>query len=134
MLQLHVTDDRGTVASHIATADSFLIGRSSQAQLRLDSAGVWEEHARVSLAESSRHPDQHRYIIEALGQSIVSINGQIITAKELAIGDEILLGAARLTVSLAPPNQKKLVMQEWFVWCLLFLVVGCEAFLILLAQ
>ena len=134
MLQLHVTDERGTVTSHIAAESSFLIGRSAQAQLRLDSAGVWEEHARVSLAESSRYPNQHRYIIEALGESIVSINGQIITAKELAIGDEILLGAARLTVSLAPPNQKKLVLQEWFVWCLLLLVVGCEAVLILLAE
>ena len=134
MLQLHVTDERGIVTSHIATEPSFLIGRSPQAQLRLDSSGVWEEHARIYLAESSDKPGQHRYVLEALGQSLVSINGQIVGGKELAIGDEILLGGARLSVSLAPPAQKRLFLQEWFVWCLLLLVVGSEAVLILLAE
>ena len=134
MLQLHVTDERGTVTSHVATDFPLLIGRSSQAQLRLDAAGVWEEHARIYLAESARYPNQHRYVLEALGQSLVSINGEIISAKELAIGDEILVGAARLTVSLAPPAQKRLALHEWLLWGLLLLVVICEAVVILVAQ
>ena len=134
MLQLHVTDERGTVTSHIATEFPLLIGRSSQAQVRLHSPGVWEEHARVYLAESSRYPNQHRYVLQAVGQSLVSINGEIISDKELAIGDEILVGAARLTVSLAPPAQKRLALHEWLVWGLLLLVVVCEALVILVAE
>ncbi len=133
MLQLHVTDERGIVTSHIATELPLLIGRSAQAQLRLESAGIWEEHARIYLAESTRVPDQDRYVIESLGQSLVSVNGEITSAKELVIGDEILLGAARLTVSLAPATQKRLALQEWSVWSLLLLVVVCEAVLIILA-
>jgi hypothetical protein len=134
MLQLHVTDERGTVTSYLASEFPLLIGRSSRAQLRLDSAGVWEEHARIDLAESSRFPDQQRYVIESLGQSLVSINGAISAAKELAIGDEMVIGAARLIVSLSSARQKRLAVHEWSVWTLLFLVVGCEAVLIFLAE
>jgi len=134
MLQLQVTDERGTVTSHIVTEFPLLIGRSSRAQVRLHSAGVWEEHAQIYPAESSRYPDQHRYVLQAVGQSLVSINGEIISGKELAIGDEILVGAARLTVSLAPPAQKRLAVHEWLVWGLLLLVVVCEALVILVAE
>ena len=134
MLQLHVTDERGTVTSYLATEFPVLIGRSPQAQLRLDSAGVWEEHARIYLAESSRFPDQKRYVVEPLGQSLVSINGEISPARELAIGDEILIGGARLTVSLSPAVHKRLALHEWSVWGLLLLVVVGEAVLIFLAQ
>jgi hypothetical protein len=129
-----VTDERGTVTSHIATELPLLIGRSAQSHLRLDSAGVWDEHARIYLAESSRVPNQDRFVIESLGQSLVSVNGEITAAKELAVGDEILLGAARLTVGLAPASQKRLAFHEWSVWSLLLLVVLCEAVLIFLTE
>ena len=134
MLQIHVTDERGVVTSILATEFPLLIGRSPHAGLRLESSGVWEEHARISLVQSSRAPSEHRFFLESLGQSLVSVNGQITPTKELAIGDEILLGAARLTVSLAPAAQKKLAVHEWFVWGLLIIIVLVEATVIHFAQ
>ena len=134
MLQLHVTDESGVVTSIIATEFPLLIGRSPQAGLRLESYGVWEEHARISLIESTRAASEHRFFLESLGQSLVSVNGQITPSKELAIGDEVLLGAARFTVSLAPAAQKKLALHEWFVWGLLIIIVLVEGTVIHFAQ
>ena len=136
MLQFHVTDERGTVTTHTATAREFplTIGRSAHAGLRLNSAGVWEQHARIFLANSSAFPGQQRFIIESLGQTIVSINGSILPTKELSVGDEILIGATRLTVGLAPARQKKFSVHDFCFGLLLFLVVITEAVLIVLAR
>ena len=128
MLQFHVTDDRGAVTSHIIDRVPFLIGRSPQANLRLIAPGVWDEHASIDLT------DTERFMISAVGESLLSVNGEVISSSELRIGDEIHLGAARIVVSLSPAQQKKLSLQELAVWTLLLVVVIVEAAVIQFAR
>lgn len=133
MLQLHVTDERGVVTCCIAESFPFLIGRSGEADLRISSGGVWEEHAliRLGASEGARH---ERFVIESVGQSLLSINGEITPSKIISIGDEISLGAARLVVSLAPARQSKLAWHESLVWAILLLVVALEAIVVHFAK
>lgn len=133
MLQFHVTDDRGTVTAHKAEHFPFTIGRSARADLQLISAGVFEEHARIEFAldEQSSEP---RYFLNALGQSLLLVNGKPVPSRRLAIGDEISIGAVRLVVSLAPPLQTRLAFHEWVVWLILALVVVLEALIIHFAR
>ncbi|MGZ8940726.1 MAG: FHA domain-containing protein, partial [Limisphaerales bacterium] len=133
MLQLHVTDERGVVTCCIAETFPFRIGRSAGADLQISSAGVWEEHACIRLSAREGARDEH-FIIESVGQSLVSINGQMTPSKVISIGDEISLGAARLVVSLAPARQSKLVWHESLVWAILLLIVALEAFVVYFAE
>lgn len=129
MLQLHVTDDRGAVTAFQADEFPLVIGRSPQAQLRISSAGVFEEHARIDLVRPESGTGE-RFVIQALGHSLVSVNGAVAASKQLAIGDEVSLGAARLVVSLAPARQGKLGLHESLVWGILLVVVFVEALVI----
>jgi hypothetical protein len=133
MLQLQVTDDRGAVTSHVIDRVPFLIGRSAQADLQLVTPGVWEEHASIDLTDTDG-VGRERFVISAIGDSLLSINGDVISSKELRIGDEIHVGAARIVVSLSPARQKKLSLQELAVWMLLLVVVIVEAAVIQFAK
>src|SRR5688500_904703 len=104
MLQLYVTDDRGAVTSHIVDRLPFLIGRSSQADLQLVVPGVWDEHASIDLTDTEGVA-RKRFVISSIRESLLSINGEVASAKELRIGDEISLGATRIVVSLAPARR-----------------------------
>ena len=133
MLQLHVTDERGSVTSSVAETFPFVIGRAPAADLRITSAGVWEEHASIRLSENG-DPRAQRFLIESAGQSIISINGEVTRSKLLSIGDEISLGAVRLVVSLAPARQSKLAWHESLVWAVLLFVVVLEALVVYFAN
>jgi len=133
MLQLHVTDDRGAVTSHLVSELPFVIGRSQQASLQLVAPGIWNEHASIELTNTNA-AGRERFVITALGESLLSVNGEVLPAKELKIGDEVILGATRILVSLAPPKQKRLARQEFGVSVLLLVVVILEALVIHVAK
>ncbi|HEX7860113.1 MAG TPA: FHA domain-containing protein [Verrucomicrobiae bacterium] len=133
MLRLDVTDDRGAVAAYEISEFPLVIGRSANAGLQIAAAGVFEEHACIQLAPARSGPGQ-RFTMEALGSALMSVNGEILPNKQLAVGDEISLGAARVTVSLAPAARKKLSAHELFVWTLLLLLVIFESAVIHFAR
>lgn len=133
MLQLDVTDERGAVTSFVVKKFPFVIGRSPLGDLPITSAGVWEQHATIRLADREQVKTQ-RFVVESIGQSIVSINGDIALAQALSVGDVISLGAARLTVSLAPSEQSMLAWHELTVWALLLGVVILEALVVHFAR
>ena len=133
MLQFHVTDDRGAVTSYTVDRLPFVIGRSPQADLQIISPGVWEEHASIDLADTDG-AGRKRFVVSSVRESLLSINGEVASAKELKIGDEITLGATRIVVSLAPARQTRLSFQELAVWTVLLLVVILEAAVIHFAK
>lgn len=133
MLQLHVTDDRGTVTTHRVEHFPFLIGRSLQADLQIASAGVFEEHARLELAFEEQSAEA-KFFLHALGQSVLLVNGERTTCRRVLIGDEISIGGARALVSLAPAGQSALALHESLVWALVCVVVIAEAVVIHFAR
>ena len=133
MLQLHVTDDRGAVTTYELTEFPVVVGRSAHAGLCLSAPGVFEEHARIDLVPAESGPGE-RVIIESLGSALVSINGAVLPRKQLAVGDEVSLGAARVLVSLSPARQRRLSLHEASLWSVLVLVVLIESLIIHLAR
>ena len=133
MLLLHVTDDRGAVAAYEIKEFPVLIGRSAQAGVRISSAGVFEEHASIHLAPAESGAGE-RVFIEAMGDALIAVNGVVHSRKQLAIGDEVSVGGARVAVSLSPTLQRKLGFHEGVVWFLLLLIVAAEAVIIQFAR
>src|SRR5688572_2416237 len=128
MLSLRVTDSRGTVTEHLAASFPYRIGRSAQAALRLEEAGVWENHAVIVLSEN------RRFVIRSEGESLLFRNGEPVRSVQLASGDELSIGAARVMVSLAPAGQKSLGLAEALVWLLFIAVATVQALVIARAQ
>lgn len=126
MLLLRVIDHRGTVAEHVVTTFPFHIGRSSNADLRIDAPGTWDSHAVISLEENEK------FLIRAEGSALLLVNDEPAVEHVLAPGDEVSLGSARILTSLSPPRQRTLVASEVGVWCLLLLVAFIEAAFIFL--
>jgi hypothetical protein len=133
MLQLHVTDDRGAVTTHQVEHFPFLIGRSPQADLQVASAGVFEQHARLELALEEESAEA-KFFLQAIGQSVLLVNGERTNCRRILIGDEISLGGARALVSLSPAGQSALALHESMVWALVCVVVIAEAIVIHLAR
>ena len=127
MLLLRVTDSRGTVTQHLAQFFPYHIGRSVQADLRIEAAGVWENHAVILPGENGR------FVIRSEGQSVLLRNGESVQSAQLASGDELSIGAARVVVSLSPARQKSLGASEAIVWALLLAVLTAEAAVFALA-
>ena len=120
MLLLCVTDARGAVTQHIAEKFPYRIGRSAQADLRIEASGVWENHAIILPGENSR------FLIRSEDESLLLRNGEPIRSSQLAAGDELTVGSARVLVSLAPARQKSLGFAEAMAWVLLVVVAAAE--------
>ena len=127
MLLLRVTDDRGGVAQHIAAHFPFSIGRAAHSDLQVEAPGVWERHALIHLTGDGK------FILRAESGALILAGGASIPEMELVLGQELSLGSARLTASLAPAQQKRLAFAEAAAWALLILVVLAETALIFLA-
>ncbi len=128
MLLLRVTDSRGAVTQHLAEAFPYQIGRSSQADLRLQEPGVFENHASIVPSEKAR------FVVQTEGESLLLRNGEPVRRVQLAPGDEFLIGSARILVSLAPAKQKRLAASEAAVWLLLAGVMASQVVSFFLAK
>jgi predicted component of type VI protein secretion system len=127
MLLLRVTDSRGIVTAHIADSFPYRIGRAAQADLRLEAAGVFENHATILAGDNAR------FLVRSEGESLLLHNGEPTRSAQLAAGDEISIGSMRVLVSLAPARQKSLGAAEAVAWALLLAVLVGEAAIFALA-
>ncbi len=116
MVQIKVLS--GKMAGHqtVARRFPFRIGRHGSADLPLDDAGVWEEHARLDL----KRPDG--FCLTALGEALVAVNGQSVGCIALRNGDRISVGSVQLQFWLAATRQRGLIFREGFVWGVIILI------------
>ena len=125
MLQFVFADGAGATQVAVCADLPFVIGRDSAAHLQLTAPGVWDNHARVV-----RDGDSGRFVIEAIGQAFLLMNGERIERAFLQPGSQVQIGGAALSVSLTPVAQRKLRSAEALVWILILLVLVIEAILI----
>ena len=128
MLLLRVTDGRGAITQHTAESFPYRIGRSPQADLRIEAAGVWENHAVILPGENAR------FMIRSEGESLLLRNGTPVRTAQLASGDELSIGAMRVLVGLSPARQKSLSLAEATVCVLLLVVMTAQAAIFVLAR
>lgn len=101
----------------------FSIGRSENADLRLDEAGVWPAHARMKC-------DADGGLVLEVVDGSVQVNGQPVTLHRLKSGDVIRVGTVELRFAIAPARQKRLLLHELAQWAVLAGTVVVQLFLI----
>jgi pSer/pThr/pTyr-binding forkhead associated (FHA) protein len=124
MLQLAWKDERGVARSFTALKFPIVIGRSVEADLRFEVAGVWDSHAAIRYDSTAR-----KFGIASIGESVLLVNGQRLVETLLRPGDRLQLGGAELTVLFPPAEPASLGPREWAFWIVFFLVLLFELFL-----
>jgi len=111
-------------ADFVARRFPFQVGRSSSADLRIEDAGIWDEHLTFSLSA-----DRTVEVFAKAG-ALVSVNDQSVSTAALRSGDVIEIGAVRIRFSLSPTRQKGLRLRESLVWIGLILIALIQVGLI----
>jgi hypothetical protein len=92
------------------------IGRSAGSDLRLEEAGVWDDHLKVVLEAAEG------FMAETQSNAFASINGQPIQRAALRNGDTLELGSVKLQFWLSEAPQRGQALRETFVWTLISVV------------
>ena len=108
----------GTLAgTHtVARRFPFQIGRAPGADLRLEDAGVWDQHARVDFKRAEG------LTLTALGDALVSVNDQHVRKTSLRNGDRLAVGSVQMRFWLAETRQRGLGLRESIFWAGVVLV------------
>ncbi len=125
MVQLQILSGRRAGLIWEARHFPIKVGRSPQADLRLEDEGVWDQHFELSLAAKTG------FNLQTHPGAIIAINQTPAEAARLHNGDIITAGAVQIAFRLSPTRQRNLQWREWFVWSLLLIVAGGEVFLII---
>jgi hypothetical protein len=89
------------------------IGRSAGSDLRLEEAGVWDDHLKVGLEAAEG------FTAETQSNAFASVNGQPIQRAALRNGDTLELGSVKLQFWLSEAPQRGQALRETFVWTLI---------------
>ena len=128
MIQLNVLSGKMAGSHTVARHFPFHVGRQAGAGLRLDDAGVWDNHLRLDF-----RPAQG-LVLTAQGEALVSVNDRPVKEAVLRNGDLVDVGSARLQFWLAETRQRGLRMREAFIWGCLLLVTLAQLALLCLLQ
>ncbi|MBI3876589.1 MAG: FHA domain-containing protein [Verrucomicrobia bacterium] len=110
MIQLEVlAGNRPTAAQRVANFP-FTIGRAANSGLRLEDAGVWDNHLELTL------PSTEGIRARVLGDALATLNGERFTEARLRNGDALRLGSVTLRFWLAPASQRELATREFLTW------------------
>jgi pSer/pThr/pTyr-binding forkhead associated (FHA) protein len=125
MVLLKIANGSATGTAHPVRQFPFHIGRSPRADLRVEEAGVWDEHLTLDFDHAQG------FVLTAHGQAIASVNGWPIQSVLLRNGDSIELGALKLRFWLGEVRQSRLRFHEALLWIALGLVTVLEVVLLL---
>lgn len=124
MVQLEVISGKTAGATLATRRFPALLGRSPEAQFRIEEPGVWDRHVQIRLDL------QQGFLMRAEADALVTLNGQPVHEGVLRNGDEIGIGAARVRFWLAAAQQRSLVPREMLFWTLLLAVCAGQVALI----
>ena len=117
MIQLQVISGKQAGTISVARCFPFRVGRSAAADLRLEDAGVWDQHALLEL----KRPEG--VWIQVHENALATLNGRRLQCSWLRPGDLLEMGAVKLRVSLSETRQQSLKGREFLTW--LFLILLC---------
>jgi pSer/pThr/pTyr-binding forkhead associated (FHA) protein len=117
MIQLQVLSGKQAGTVSVARRFPFRLGRSATADLRLEDAGVWDQHALLEL----KLPEGLE--IQVHDNAMTTLNGERIQRSWLRPGDLLEIGAVKLRISLSETRQPSLQGRELLTW--FFLILSC---------
>jgi len=109
VIYLTILSGKMAGATWVARRFPVRIGRSAEADLRLEEAGIWDQHLAI-------HLNRGEFLLGVESNALARVNGQPFTETRLRNGDTIELGVVRLQFGLSPVSQKSLWPREALSW------------------
>jgi len=124
MIQLRILSGQTAGETQIVRRFPFRIGRAVENDLRLEAAGVWDNHLTLEFQKSEG------FILRTAPEAFVAINEEQKQSARLRNGDIISFGSAKIQFWLAAPRQRGLRLRELSVWLLIAAVTAVQLVLI----
>jgi pSer/pThr/pTyr-binding forkhead associated (FHA) protein len=124
MIQLRILSGQTAGDPQVIRRFPFRIGRAPDNDLRLETAGVWDQHLTLDFQKSEG------FILRAAPEAFAVVNDQPLTSARLRNGDIISFGSAKIQFWLAAPRQRGLHLRELSVWLLLIAITAMQFVLI----
>lgn len=110
MIQLDILS--GSKAGHrtVVRQFPFSVGRSAQSHLRLEDAGVWDNHLEFTVRRDEG------FILTASPETSTLLNSERIQTAVLRNGDVIDAGSVKMRFGMSPTSQSTLKLREVVTW------------------
>lgn len=116
MVELKILSGKQAGATAVARRFPFVVGRSAQADLRLEDEGIFERHFELRLNR------REGFALVVCPNAYAAVNGETAEQKTLRAGDVISAGSVKLAFALAPARPRNLRWREAMLWLGLALV------------
>jgi predicted component of type VI protein secretion system len=110
VIQLQILSGKQAGSDIAVRRFPFLVGRSPEAQLRLEDPGVWERHLQIEFIRGEG------FSFAAQPDALTLVNTEPCRSGMLRNGDLIEMGSIHLRFWLARGRQKTLRGQEMLTW------------------
>jgi hypothetical protein len=110
MVQLKVLSGKKAGTTWVARRFPVSIGRSADADLRLEEHGVWDEHLQLDFDPAEG------IVMSAQPNALATVNGQPAQQAVLRNGDVIDVGSLRMRFWLSETRQAGLRFREGMTW------------------
>jgi hypothetical protein len=124
MVLLKILSGKKAGSSWEAHRFPLCIGRSAGSDLRLEDAGIWEEHLKIGIDPAEG------FLVQTEANTLASINGQAIQRAVLRNGDTIEIGSVKLQFWLSEARQRGQALREAFVWTVISLICFAQIALV----
>ena len=124
MIQLRILSGQTAGETQIVRRFPFRIGRAVESDLRLEAAGVWDNHLTLEFQKSEG------FILRTAPEAFAAINEEQKQSARRRNGDIISFGSAKIQFWLAAPRQRGLRLRELSVWLLIAAVTAVQLVLI----
>ena len=110
MVQLKVLSGKQAGTAWSARRFPVRIGRSSNADLRSEESGVWDQHLQLDFDPAAG------VVLTTYPQALAAVNGQSVERAVLRNGDTIQIGSLKLQFWLSETRQRGLRFREGLTW------------------
>jgi pSer/pThr/pTyr-binding forkhead associated (FHA) protein len=124
MIQLRILSGQTAGDTQVVRRFPFRIGRAPENDLRLEAAGVWDNHLTLEFQKSEG------IVLHTAPDSFAAINEEQKQSARLRNGDIISFGSAKIQFWLAAPRQRGLRPRELSVWLLVIAITALQFVLI----
>ena len=124
MIQLRILSGQTAGETQIVRRFPFRIGRAPENDLRLEAAGVWDNHLTLEFQKAEG------FVLRTAPEAFAAINEEQKQSARLRNGDIISFGSAKIQFWLAAPRQRGLRLSELSVWLLIAAITALQFVLI----
>ena len=125
MIRLRILSGQKSGADLLVTNFPYTIGRARADSLRLEDAGVWDKHLKVSY-----DPDEG-FLLQHNPKALAMLNKETFEKARLKAGDIIEFGATRIQFWLSEMEPRNLRNRERLTWAALIALALAQVALLI---